>query len=147
MLDNKTVLEWVQELGTQALTEAKEGDRALLNRITANASIKLFVDNVIGLKSVAAHAFPAYYAGAWKEITAVCEAYQQQEKVNATVDKVATLEAKLDAMAAQLATLIEASKPVETTKKPAKKSAKVENEIEAVEPVEDTQESDAESEA
>ena len=62
MADVKEVLEWAESLCNLAMTEARSGDSALINRVGSNSALKLFMDNVIGLKSVSAANFPAYYS-------------------------------------------------------------------------------------
>jgi hypothetical protein len=96
MTDVKDVLDWANSVCEQALTEAKTGNTALANRIGANSAMKLFFDNVHGLKTVQANQFAAYYAPQFKEITRLYEEYILDEEVHQTVDKVAVLESKLD---------------------------------------------------
>lgn len=96
MTDVKDVLDWANSVCEQALTEAKTGNTALVNRIGANSAMKLFFDNVHGLKTVQATQFAAYYAPQFKEITRLYEEYILDEEVHQTVDKVAVLESKLD---------------------------------------------------
>lgn len=116
MADIKTVLAWADELCTQALTEARGGDTSLVNRLGANSAFKLYFDNVHGLKTVAGSNFPAYYAPQFKEITRLYEEYTRDEKVAETVDKVATIESKLDNLAAMVQQLVESQqKPREIT--------------------------------
>lgn len=153
MADNKAVLAWANEVCTQALTEARNGDASLVNRVGANSAMKLFFDNVHGLKSVIAEAFPAYYSVQWKEITRLYEEYIRDEQTHEVVDKVSALEAKFDSLQAMVTEFIESQKqPIAPIKKfkAAKTEAVVETEpvVEAVEEVEtEGDEADAESEA
>lgn len=145
MTDQKEVMAWVLELGQQAFNEARSGDAGLLNRLGANPAMQLFVNNVIGTKTVPAHQFPSYYAPQFKEITRLYEEYKREETVTEAVDKVSALEAKFDALSAQLTAFMEAqAKPVVEAVEPkkGKKAAKVEEVVEETE----TDES-AESEA
>ena len=125
------------------MTEARSGDSALINRVGSNSALKLFMDNVIGLKSVSAANFPAYYSVQWKEITRLYEQYQKDEAVNEVVDKMTALEGKLDGLATAVQALVEAQT---AAKKPTKKTAAVET-VEAEAETETTTEADAESEA
>lgn len=133
--DVKTVLAWANELCAQALTEARAGDPSLANRLGANSSLKLFFDNVHGLKSVKADQFPAYYTGHFKEIARLHEDYLRDEQQAAAAQRVESLEAQMVelkalviAQAAELATLTESRKP---DVKPAKKPAKGEGDAES----------------
>lgn len=150
MVDNKDVMAWALDLSQQAFTEAKSGDTSLLNRLGGNKSFKMFMDNVVGTGNVRSDQFPGYYTAAWSEIRRLYEDVQKQEKIDESVDKVAVLETKFDALAELVKNFIESQqKPVEQTesvesKKPAKKTAKAEK---AVETETETTEADAESEA
>lgn len=156
MVDNKEVMNWALELGKQAFTEAKSGDASLLNRLGGNKSFKMFMDNVVGTGYVKADQFPSYYASAWVEIRRLYEEVQKQEQIEQSVDKVAALETKFDALAELVKNFIESQqKPVETTeateapaKKTGKKPPKTEVvDAEAVETKTESTEADAESEA
>lgn len=141
MADVKEVLNWANEVCTQALTEARGGNPTLANRIGANSSLKLFFDNVHGIRNVVDSSFPAFYPAQWGEITRLYEGYLQDQEIVQTVDKVAALESKFDAgfneLKAMIAELTEAQKPAKKSK-----AAKVEVETEV-----ETTEADAESEA
>lgn len=139
----KDVLAWADEVCDQAITEARAGDASLANRIGANSSLKLYFDNVHRTKAVPATAFPAYYAGHFKEITRLYEDYQRDLEKDAQLAEVSTLRESLDALkalvegqAAMLAEMKTAQKPADTKKT---KPAKTEPEADA--------EADAESEA
>ncbi len=146
MADNKEVMDWVKELGKQAFAEARSGNLSMLNRLGANSSLKLFLDNVVGTGNVVAESFPAFYPSQWKEITRLHEEYQQQIKVTEAVDKMASLEARFEKLESTLIAFIESQKPApvvdEKTAKP-KKGAKAE----VVEAVTEEADENAESEA
>lgn len=126
MADIKTILAWADDVCATALTEARSGDTALVNRIGANSALKLYFDNVHGLKSVKADAFAAYYPGQFKEITRLYEDYQREQAAAAATDKVSALEESLaelkklvTAQAEALKALAEAKAPPASKKKPA----------------------------
>lgn len=156
MTDNKVVLEWALELGKQAFTEARGGNTAMLNKLGANPGLKMFLDNVVGTSTVKAHEFASYYPGKWSEVVGLYEDVQKAEAMSQTVDKVATLESKIDKLESMLAEFIQSQKPaiveeaeeVEAPKK-GKKPAKTEVvETDAVEESEaEATEADGESEA
>ena len=145
MVDNKTVLEWINGVCETAVKEAHNGDRSLMNRIGSNPATKLYFDNVHGLHSVQEGQFPTYYSGQWKEITRLYEEYIHVEAVTEAVDKVDELASRFDKLESMITAFIESQKqPVaEAIEKPAKKGKKAE--VEAVTETE-TDES-AESEA
>lgn len=123
------VLAWANEVCTQALTESRNGDTSLSNRLGANSAMQLFYNNAHLLKSVPATSFPAYYAPQWKEITRLYEEYMRDEQINQSVDKVSALEdkvsgldARFDKFEAMLTAFIESQKPAD--EKPAKKTGK-----------------------
>lgn len=154
MTDNKVVMQWAQELGKQAFTEARTGNLNTLNRLSSNPALKLFLDNVVGTGNVKAEQFAAYYPNQWSEIVRVYEEVQKAENVSAAVDKVATLETKIDKLESMLSAFIESQKPaaVESTEEPkpakrGKQSAKEVVETEAVEESEAETPEAAESEA
>lgn len=137
MIDNKDVMAWAVELSNQALTEGRSGDTSLLNRLGGNKAFEMFMNNSVFTNNVPQDKFPAYYGAAWAEIRRLYEDTQKQEEVHQTVDKVAALESKLDALTAQLTAFIESQqKPVEKadvvdrtdapSKKTSRKPAKVE---------------------
>lgn len=122
MADVKVVLEWANSVCEQALTEAKTGNTALVNRVGSNSAMKMFMDNVHGLKSIPANNFPAYYAMQWKEIERLYEAYVRDEQVSETVDKVAVLEGKMDTLTELVKQLVE-NQQVQTETAPAEDPA------------------------
>lgn len=145
MAEVKEVLEWVESLCTLAMTEARGGDTALINRVGSNSALQTFMNNVIGTKSVTAANFPKYYMAQWAEITRLYEQYQKDEAVNDVVDKVTAIEGKLDSLATAVQALVEAQT---AAKKQPKKPATVETvEAETEAETETTTEADAESEA
>lgn len=159
MADIKVVLDWANSLCNQALTEAREGNTAFVNRVMANTALKLYFDNVHGTKTVKEHDFPFYYASQFKEITRLYESYIHEEKTAATIERVDSIESKLDNLAALVQQLVEAQKPavvepvvteeVEAPKK-GKKPAKtevVESEVVAEEVEAETPAEEVESEA
>ena len=113
MADIKVVLDWANSLCNRALTEARGGNTAFVNRVMANTSLKYYFDNVHNLKTVKEHDFPFYNAKQYKEIERLYESYIQEEKTAATVDRMETLESKFDALTAMVQQLVEAQKPVE----------------------------------
>ncbi len=136
MADIKAIQAWADEVCSTALTEARSGDTSLVNRIGANSAMKLYFDNVHGIKAVKPDAFPAYYPAQWKEITRLYEEYQREQATDAAADKVSALEESLaelrklvETQAEQLKTLAE-SKPADK-KKPAKAAEAEDAESEA----------------
>jgi hypothetical protein len=157
MADIKEVLDWADSLCKHALTEARNGDTSVVNRLASNTAMKIYFDNVYGLGVVKAHDFPFQYASRFKEINGLYEDYQRELATEEAVGKVSTLEAKLDNLAALVQQLVEAQqkpaepvvteevKPAKNGKKPAKTEVV---ETEAVEESEaETPEADAEIEA
>lgn len=149
MADVKEVLEWAESLCNLAMTEARGGDASLANRVGSNSALKLFMDNVIGLKSVSAANFPAYYSVQWKEITRLYEQYLRDEEAAQTVDKVAALESKFDTLTEMVQKLLDAQQaPVAEAVEPKKGKKTAETvEVTSAETTETTAESAAESEA
>lgn len=151
MVDNKEVMDWASSLCTQALTEARDGNAGLANRVGANASLGKFFTLVHGTGAVKAHDFPAYYIADWKEIKRLYEAYLADEEKTETLNKVNTLESRFDKLESMLTAFIEsqqkpADEPAAPAKKTSKKPAKVETvEAEETEPesTEDAPESEA----
>lgn len=113
MADIKVVLDWADSLCKHALSEARGGNTAVVNRLAANTAMKIYFDNVHGTGMVKAHDFPFQYASRFKEIDGLYEDYQRELVKEEAVDKVATLESKLDALQAMVQQLVEAQqKPV-----------------------------------
>lgn len=156
MADIKEVLDWADSLCKHALSEARGGNTAVVNRLGANTAMKIYFDNVHGTGTVKAHDFPFQYASRFKEISGLYEDYQRELATDEAVSKVATIESKLDNLAALVQQLVEAQKPavvepvvteeVEAPKK-GKKTAKTEvietevvaEEVEAETPAEEVE--------
>lgn len=156
MADIKEVLDWADSLCKHALSEARSGNTAVVNRLGANTAMKIYFDNVHGTGTVKAHDFPFQYASRFKEISGLYEDYQRELATEEAVSKVATIESKLDNLAALVQQLVEAQKPtvvepvvteeVEAPKK-GKKTAKTEvvetevvaEEVEAETPAEEVE--------
>jgi hypothetical protein len=116
MADIKEVLDWADSLCKHALTEARNGNTAVVNRLGANTAMKIYFDNVHGTGVIKSHDFPFQYASRFKEISGLYEDYQRELATVEAVDKVATLESKLDNLAAMVQQLVEAQqKPAEIT--------------------------------
>lgn len=113
MADIKEVLDWADSLCKHALTEARGGNTAVVNRLAASTAMKIYFDNVHGTGMVKSHDFPFQYASRFKEINGLYEDYQRELVKEEAVDKVATLESKLDALQAMVQQLVEAQKPAE----------------------------------
>jgi hypothetical protein len=114
MADIKEVLDWADSLCKHALTEARNGNTAVVNRLGANTAMKIYFDNVHGTGVIKSHDFPFQYASRFKEISGLYEDYQRELATVEAVDKVATLESKLDNLAAMVQQLVEAQqKPAE----------------------------------
>jgi hypothetical protein len=113
MADIKEVLDWADSLCKHALSEARGGNTAVVNRLGANTAMKIYFDNVHGLGTVKAHDFPFQYASRFKEINGLYEDYQRELATEEAVSKVATIESKLDNLAALVQQLVEAQKPAE----------------------------------
>lgn len=163
MADIKEVLDWADSLCKHALTEARNGDTSVVNRICSNTAMKVYFDNVHGIGAVKSHDFPFHFASRFKEINGLYEDYQGELAKEEAIGKVATLESKLDNLAAMVQQLVEAQqKPVveeavesvvteEVEAAPAKKNGKkpaktevVETEVIADEAVESEAETPAE---
>jgi hypothetical protein len=114
MADIKEVLDWADSLCKHALTEARGGNTSVVNRLGANTAMKIYFDNVHGTGVIKSHDFPFQYASRFKEISGLYEDYQRELATVEAVDKVATLESKLDNLAAMVQQLVEAQqKPAE----------------------------------
>jgi hypothetical protein len=161
MADIKEVLDWADSLCKHALTEARGGNTSVVNRLGANTAMKIYFDNVHGTGVIKSHDFPFQYASRFKEISGLYEDYQRELATVEAVDKVATLESKLDNLAAMVQQLVEAQqKPAEVVepvvseeveapkkgKKPAKTEV-VETEVVAEEVEAETPAEEVESEA
>jgi hypothetical protein len=161
MADIKEVLDWADSLCKHALTEARNGNTAVVNRLGSNTAMKIYFDNVHGTGVIKSHDFPFQYASRFKEISGLYEDYQRELATVEAVDKVATLESKLDNLAAMVQQLVEAQqKPAEVVapavteeveapkkgKKPAKTEV-VETEVVAEEVEAETPAEEVESEA
>ncbi len=117
----KDVLNWLDGLCEQALTEARGGNAVFANRIGGNSSLKLYMDNVHGIKTVSREQFAAYYPAQMKECTSLYEAYLRDEQANTHETRLAVLEGKLDTLSSMLTTFIEAQQPADKKKPDDKK--------------------------
>lgn len=149
--DVKTVLDWANSLCAQAFTEARGGDRNLLNRIGSNAAMKLFLDNVHGLKSVQDTQFAAYYPAQWKEITRLHEAYLRDEQLSDAAGRLSAVEAGLDELRSMIGQLLESNQSNQSNgskqPKPAPKAAKKSASSSKLNEAESESDVDAEAEA
>lgn len=118
MVDNKTVLDWINSVCREAIKQAHDNDHALMNRLGSNPATKLYFDNVHGLHSVQESQFPAYYSGQWKEITRLYEEYMREQAVTESVDKVDKLEARFSRLESMITEFLEGQTAPESPKPP-----------------------------
>lgn len=150
MADIKEVLDWADSLCKHALSEARNGNTAVVHRLAANTAMKVYFDNVHGTGTVKAHDFPFQYASRFKEISGLYEDYQRELATEEAVSKVTTIESKLDNLAALVQQLVEAqqktavTEPVVTEEVEAPKKGKKPAKTEVVE-TEAVEESEAET--
>jgi hypothetical protein len=105
---------FIDELVTHAVTEAKGGNMALLNRLGDNPAIAYYIDNVHFRQVWTQEAWAQYRPGDFKEIEALQEAHTAAEKATLNEVRVTSLEGKLEDVSKQLTealTLLKATQP------------------------------------
>lgn len=121
MIDTKDVLQWLDELSSQALTDAREGNTILANRIGQQPALKHYFDNVHCIKTVNPLMWTQYYPAYIQEATRLYGEYVQGQEAAKLGSKVTSLEAKFDELATQLKGFIESQAPVVESEDPPKR--------------------------
>jgi hypothetical protein len=144
-VDTKATLEWLDDVCSQALTEARQGDTALANRLGQHPALAHYFNNVHTTKSIRPDTWTQMYNPYLREADRLRQLAEAESQHVETQERVNTLEAKLDKLTSMVESFIESQEtqePVEEepAKKPRKSSKKpVDVETEADETPEDSE--------
>lgn len=126
------VEQFLERLSQQAMAMREAGDMAGLNALTADPSIRDYVNNVVFNPAMNNERFAYWYKDKWAHLGVLAEQYEQAER---NKERVETLEEKLDKLMLKFNALLE----TQTAKQ---KKAVAEAEAEAVD---DDAEADADA--
>lgn len=132
MIDTTSILEWVEAVCVQADKEVQESQSpAFLNKMAkSGGAFPYFYNNVHTRRAMSAEQFGKMFPNYIKELAEVKVEYDAREVVVDTAARVVTLEAKFDALQAQITEALAQLQPA----KPASKSGKKVKQVSDPEP-------------
>lgn len=116
-MEPKPVLDWLDELAKEALTEARAGNPMKANRLGTNPALNHFFNNVgFERKTMTREQWAAYYPAFFQEAQRLHQEYEQSEAIASSVERMTTIESKLDKLEGLVMQLVEAKKPTKRKK-------------------------------
>jgi hypothetical protein len=104
MHEAHTTLDWLDSLCDHALDEARQGNTAPANRLGSHPALAHYFNNVHRLRSITATDWAAQYPALLREAERL---RTQDQSAQGMAVRLASLEAKLAKLAAQLSALVE----------------------------------------
>lgn len=107
-MDTQKTLDWLNAACDKALTEARNGNTLLANKLAENAAVKHYFDNVHNLKSMTPEAWTQHYNTLFQEADRLREDYEQNERMVESYSKVDKISAELKALKGLVTQYLEA---------------------------------------
>lgn len=116
-MDAEKTLKFLDDLCAQALTEARQGNAVLANRLGANPALAHYFNNVATVRAVPREAWGAYYPQYLQEADHVRQQVEQAEAATQQGDRITALEAKIQELTEAVSALVEREAPAKPRRK------------------------------